>query len=166
MIDLSGLGDLAQSGIAGGVLGVAGSIVSSVTKGFTTRQQNNHELAMRAADLKEIEAEAATAEKRIALELEGRRDAADAEIRKASYAEASTRWTEGLTADTPWWMAGPMVLVDCVRGLTRPLLTFFVVHKGAPSLKPENWAFLVATCLAWWFGDRAVAAVGSLGRRK
>ena len=158
MIDALGdLGNLAASGLAGGVLGVVGSVVSSGTKLWTKRQDNAHALKQRAADLREIEAEAASAEKRTALELEGRRDVAASELRAASYVESQTRWTEGLEL-SHWWERLPLVFVDLVRGVTRPVLTGYVLHRAAPALTPEVWAFLASTTVTWWFGDRAMAA--------
>ena len=163
MIDLGSLGDLATSGVTGGLVGLGGSIVSSITKGLTKRQENKHSLAMREADLKEVREEAASAEKRIALELEGRRDESAQETRRASYVEAATSWTAGM--DLPEWLKVFPVGVDTVRGLARPLLTCYLVHTSAPHLTPAVWAFLTSTAVTWWFGDRAIAAGGSLTKK-
>ena len=155
MIDLSTAADVATSGALGGALGVLGSIGSSVAKHFAKKRDHAHELAMREADLREIEAEATHADKRLALEIERDRGAQDAEIRQASYAEAGVRFTEGM--DLGPIARGFLVAVDCVRGLTRPVLTGYLVHVAAPHLTPQSHAFLA--------GDRRNLVVRRPGHR-
>ena len=97
-----------------------------------------------------------------AIEAEGTRDRAETEALEASYREATSRMSrpgEGFF----------MKLVDFVRGMTRPVLTFGLVGAiyfllGAQDLaivelRPrivETVLYLATAAILWWFGARQI----------
>ena len=95
----------------------------------------------------------------------GARDQAEWGAMAASYREAGSRWSrpgEGVL----------MQLVDFVRGMTRPVLTWGLVglvgaiyfmlaasDKHAAALQPrivETVLYLATASVLWWFGQRQI----------
>ena len=155
--------DLLTSFLSGGLSGILGGLLTGVLAYFQERQKHSQRIEMRRLDLEEIRLEAESAEKIAALNLEARTSEADAKVMTASYREASTRWSKGLTL-TPaqaWVMVG----IDAVRGLMRPGLTAFTVYVmfriwhevGAEMLDAAHaFIYIGTTCCLWWFGSRQV----------
>ncbi len=155
--------DLLTSFMTGGLSGILGGVLTGLLSYFQERQKHKQRLEMRRLDIEEIRLEAESAEKIAALDLEARTSEADAKVMAASYREASTRWSKGLTL-TPaqaWVMVG----IDTVRSLMRPGLTAFTVYVmfriwhdiGADVLDAAHaFIYIGTTCSLWWFGSRQI----------
>ena len=118
-----------------------------------------------ASDIELAKAEAEGAAAHAAIEAQATRERAEWEALEASYREAGRRWSrrgDGLL----------MQLVDAVRGLTRPALTwslfalvgaiYFLLGAtdlAAVSLRPrivETVLYLFTAAVLWWFGARQI----------
>lgn len=152
--------DILLSILAGGVTGIAGTIVSAVSGYLERRQRHRQELELRRTDLELARAEAASAERVAAIESESRETEGGWRALEASYQVAGARWSSG---DSPW-----LVAVDVVRGLIRPVLTLgFLILAGAiyftaVAIPPadvgvrvvDTILYLATTTTLWWFGTR------------
>ena len=152
--------------LTGGATGVLGTALSGVMGYFNNRQGHVQAVEMRRMDLEELRLEAETAATRGAIELEARLAEADAKALAASYREAGSRWSRGLTLTRgQGWM---LVFIDTVRGLMRPALTLFYLYASwaiwramAPGgdeglHAAQAIVYLSTTCTVWWFGSRHV----------
>ena len=157
--------DMLMSVLTGGATGLLGTIISGGIDFFQARQKHGQELDLRRLDIELAKSEAAGAEKVAAIEAEGRGDQAAWEAMEASYREASSRMSR----------AGDgflMKLVDFVRGMTRPVLTWCLLGLvgaiyfllGAEDLaivelRPrivETVLYLATASVLWWFGSRQI----------
>lgn len=154
--------DILTSIVTGGATGLLGTAIGGVTQYFQRRQQHRQEVELRRLDAEIVRAEGASAEKVAAIEGETSRDAAAWKALTASHEQAGVRWSDG---ESRW-----LVLVDVVRGLTRPFLTFALLGMvGAcwwtapPELRAEiqpriaaTLLYLATASLLWWFGSRQI----------
>ena len=138
----------------GGATGLLGTAISIGTKIVTTRQQNAHELKLRAIDMEMVKLEAATVDRQAEAEAE----IAEAQALRESYREAAARWSrpdDGMA----------MKAIDVVRGLTRPGLTWYfvilltVIYFTVATIALRETMitvllYLTTTCVLWWFGAR------------
>ena len=151
--------------LTGGASGLLGTALSSVMGYFQEKQAHKNRLAEREFDLKEIRLEAENAERQQALNLEREQASADSKQLIASYKEASTLFSKGMSL-TPaqGWV---LVFVDFIRGLMRPALTIFYLYGTWAiwrELGPDNMGkpaehaiiYLSTTCTLWWFGSRHI----------
>ena len=153
---------------AGGATGLVGTALSYATRHLGARQAHHQEVELRQLDLQIAEVEAQAAERQTALETDARRletdtrrQEAEWEAMRASYQEAARRWSR--PGDSGW-----MVLVDVVRGLTRPALTWaslvglgwiwwsLPVEAAASERVVDTIIYLASTCVLWWFGARGI----------
>lgn len=128
------------SAFAGGATGLLGNLFTGWMKIKQKKQDNEHELALRAADREEMRLEADLHLKQTRVEVEGRiavatteaeaaKDIAASELREASYDHDKASYSAGIIAKlrlTGFWggIAGFLLLmVDVLRGLIRPLGT-------------------------------------------
>ena len=151
--------------LTGGATGLLGTAISGVIDYFQGRQRHAQELDLRRLDIELAQAEASGAERVAAIEAEGERDRAEWEAMTASYREAGARWSrpgDGVLIQ----------LVDFVRGMTRPVLTwglvalvgaiYFLLGAGnahAGLLQPlivETVLYLATAAVLWWFGQRQI----------
>lgn len=160
--------DLILSVLTGGATGIIGTVASGLLGFFNQRQKQSHELALRRLDNETMDKEAAWAVRQEEVRAEGVETAAEWEGLKASYAEASVRWSQGmpLTRGQSW----AMVMVDVVRGLMRPVLTTGLVvmvgityyhTDGTEGIQLEERIvatilYLATAAVLWWFGSRQV----------
>ena len=157
--------DTIMSVLTGGATGLLGTVVSGAIDFFQSRAEHKREMDLRRLDIELAQTEAGAAEKVAAIEAEGARHAAELEAMEASYREASSRMSR----------AGDgflMKLVDFVRGMTRPVLTWGLVALvgtiyftlGAAGLEPESIKprivetvlYLATAAVLWWFGQRQI----------
>lgn len=157
--------DAVISVLTGGATGLLGTVVSGAIDFFQSRAEHNRELDLRRLDIELAQAEANSAERVAAIEAEGARGRAELEAMAASYREASSRMSrpgDGFL----------MKLVDFVRGMTRPVLTWGLVALvgviyftlGAGGLEPEairpriieTVLYLTTAAVLWWFGQRQI----------
>ena len=157
--------NLGTSILTGGATGLLGTAVSGVIDFFQARQRHDQEMDLRRLDIELAKAEAEGALTRAAVEAEAERERAEWEALEASYRQAARRWSrpgEG-------WV---MQLVDAVRGLTRPALTwslfalvgaiYFLLGASeftAEPLRPrivETVLYLFTAAVLWWFGARQI----------
>lgn len=157
--------------ISGSVLGILGSVGTGVLDYFKQKEKNKHELAMMGAQKALIEAQGANAVSLEAAKNFGKSHDSD----EARYVnkEAITGWL-GLLFNFL------MVLVDFLRGWTRPGMTwYFVLASTVVCL----WSFeragvddaflkkivevsiatlleLTGVCVTWWFGARGIQRLG------
>ncbi|MYA88802.1 MAG: hypothetical protein F4X97_10190 [Boseongicola sp. SB0662_bin_57] len=138
----------------GGATGLLGTALSVGTKFMVTRQQNAHELKLRAIDMEMIKLEAATVDRQAEAEAE----IAEAQALRESYREAAARWSRPEDG-------AMMKAIDVVRGLTRPGLTWYfvllltVVFFTVATMQLRETIittllYLTTTCVLWWFGAR------------
>ena len=153
--------------LTGGATGVLGTLLNFGTKFIEDRARHQRELELRHLDIELAKTETAGAERVAAVEAESERDQAELAAFQESYREAARRWSrpgDGFL----------MRLVDFVRGMTRPLLTFgFVVLTGVVyfSLADTDGVvdgvavkariidtvlYLTTACVLWWFGARQI----------
>lgn len=154
--------DLLMAVFGGGAAGLLGTAISAVTKFLDRRQQHQMEMERMRLDKELIMLEAEKAGQLARMQ-------GEAGALVASYEEASRRFSapgEGIL----------MQLVDCVRGLTRPLLTLLLIAaeiwlawliwdmagtlvleaKGPDLLGKivDSVIYLTTMCITWWFGGR------------
>ena len=151
--------------LSGGATGLLGTAISAVADYFQGRAEHKREIELRRLDIEHAKAEADSAERVAAVEAEGRRDAAEWDAMTASYREAGQRWSR--PGD-----GGLLQLVDFVRGMTRPLLTWGLValvgaiyfllgavDVAAADLRPrivDTVLYLATAAVLWWFGQRQI----------
>ena len=150
--------------LTGGATGLLGVGITFAVDYFKRKQAHEHELELRRIDLDISRAESASAERIAATEAEGEESSRAWGALEASYRASTTRWSHG---DSQW-----LVLVDVIRGLTRPALTWgFVILTGCiyfllseidgPIRERiiETVLYLTTVTVTWWFGARQVAKV-------
>lgn len=139
-----------SSVFSGGLLGTIGTIGTGVLDFYKIKQKNAQDLAVMDAQLKAVQAAGQNQEVLATIKLM----ASSYEADKATYGEHPG-------------------LVDTVRGLTRPILTMYLVlistilglwafHKVtfAETIMEiakgciEMCLFLTSVSVVWWFGDR------------
>ena len=162
--------------ITGGLTGLLGTAITGVTAYFDRRQRHQQEVELRRLDLEIEKHEAASAERRAAIEAEVAKAVAETEARaeadaaaygsmRASYRDAARRWSSG---ESRW-----LVAVDVVRGLTRPMLTLLFVglvgwiygtlgteSEDLRTRVVETVMYVSTTTVLWWFGARHVSRAG------
>ena len=162
---LETLFNLGVSVLTGGATGLLGTALSAVVDFFQSRQRHAQELDLRRLDIELAKAEAEGAAAHAAIEAQASRERAEWEAMEASYKEAARRWSR---PGEGW----AMQLVDVVRGLTRPALTwslfalvgaiYFLLagsDLAAVSLRPrivETVLYLFTAAVLWWFGARQI----------
>ena len=174
---LETLFNLGASVLTGGATGLLGTALSAVVDYFQSRQRHAQELDLRRLDIELAKAEAEGAAAQAAIEARAQRERAEWEALEASYREAGRRWSrpgEGML----------MQVVDAVRGLTRPALTwslfalvgaiYFLLGAAditTVGLRPrivETVLYLFTAAMLWWFGSRQIekrrGAQGGAGR--
>jgi len=149
MADLAGL---VASAAGGGVFGLIGTVAGRIAGVFERRQEQAHEQARWAHQLRFAEMN----QKARAQELAGEAALADASGSWQSLA-ASISADAALPSGYDW--------VSAVRSLTRPVLTLllWLITGGVYlSAEPESQAAIVETttfaataATLWWFGDRS-----------
>ena len=162
---LETLFNFGASVLTGGATGLLGTALSAVVDFFQSRQRHAQELDLRRLDIELARAEAEGAAVHAAIEAQASRERAEWEAMEASYREAARRWSR---PGEGW----AMQLVDVVRGLTRPALTwslfalvgaiYFLLGASdlaAVSLRPrivETVLYLFTAAMLWWFGARQI----------
>ena len=151
--------------ITGGATGLLGTAITGILSFFQERQRHGQEVELRRLDIELNKAEAASAEKIAAMEAESAESRSGAAALALSYEEAARRWSR--TGDS--WL---MQIVDAIRGLTRPALTWVLVALvgviyftvGADDSTDDIQArvidtilYLATTSVLWWFGARQIA---------
>lgn len=165
--------------MAGGATGIVGSLLKGVGDFFRRRQEMAHERSMRKLDMEMMDKEWEYRDRASAREGEVRLQESADDLQAASYehdqATYSDRFDIKLTLNRVL-----LVLVDVVRGLTRPALTAYMlwlvwdtrceVHQvlAGAGLDRIDVAtamdldkrivctilYLASLCVTWWFGDR------------
>lgn len=160
--------DLIMSVVSGGATGLVGMLLSGVLSFFKERGERDHELKLRSLDIELAKAEASSAERVAAVEAESASEQAEMAALEASYREASARMSRPHDGFL-------LQLVDFVRGMTRPVLTWGLVGLVAWiyfSLSGElavdelrnriiqTVLYLATAAVLWWFGQRMVDGRG------
>ena len=158
--------DFGLSIFSGGATGLLGTAITAAVDYFQGRAEHKREIDLRRLDIELARAEAEGAAHVAAIEAEGRREEAEWDAMAASYREAGKRWSrpgDGV----------PIQLVDFVRGMTRPALTFGLValvgaiyfllgaddDMLAYELRPrivDTVLYLGTAAVLWWFGSRQI----------
>lgn len=141
------------SAVLGGVVGTIGSLVSKWLEARERRRLMELEIEMKKLDqsheLAVMEREAASAERMAAIRMDEQRLVGDLKALKESIRSDSrgATWSAAWADRLDGWMgrvAGMLlVCVDVLRGMTRPLITYYLV--------------VLTTGLAWWAGQQAEA---------
>ena len=160
-----------ESILSGGALGFLGSIGTGILDYFKQKEQNKHELAMLGAQRALIEAQGANA---VALE-NVKNFGLSYDSDKSTYAQASSMTGFlGILANLL------LVLVDFLRGFTRPGMSWYLVLsssliglyafeqsgldkvflKGIAEQTAAGCLELSSACVLWWFGTRSIRAAG------
>lgn len=153
--------DLIANIFTGGVTGLIGALLSGVLEFFKQKQKNVHDLAILAAERETL-----------SLEIQGRERVMTIEGETAQQIEASRLLSVSIASDRATYSNGEskwLVVVDVVRGLTRPILTLFLgvfmmmLWFSTDSVELQNQItttvlYIATTCFFWWFGTRVKAA--------
>ncbi len=149
--------ELIASLLTGGATGLIGSVLSGGVEYFKQRQKNAHELLLMDAERKTLELEIAGSERVAIIEGETKQQIEESRLLATSIRADKATYSHG---NSPW-----LVLVDVVRGLTRPVLTAFLgVFMMVLWFSTEDAAihsqisatvlYIATTCFFWWFGTR------------
>ncbi len=171
---MSSFSDALTSIISGGATGILGSALSRVFGFFENKQKFKHDLELlringelqekeSAARLKEIQLQGDMTVRNAEVQGEINMELSANEMLGKSYTEAGTRWSSG---DSKY-----LIMVDVVRGMTRPLLTItlclmaFTIWLSTKDLKLETQIvmtllYLTTTSVLWWFGTRPAGKTG------
>ena len=182
--------ELLGSGVLGTLTGLLGTGITTIAGYFTQKLKNKHDISMGELDLKTIKAEADASIKITKAKVEGEVELAEVDAMKTSYSMLSENLFDKsymkYIMSKGWlaWVAVPIVLmfalVDFMKHLARPLLTYYLVGattwityilwvtiSGQPftpieAMKLFNLVvmtiiFLTTSCVSWWFGDRRIA---------
>ena len=166
--------NILTGGVAGGITGIIGSISSAIVNYKMKKLEYEHQ-----EKLKQLELES----KRIDIELSkakisGQLELAEQETLKESYKELlKSYFTPFYYESLPDWMkviiAFLFALLDFIRGITRPLLTFlllllaFWIGYNTYQADPNSFTtsatvfvtaivYLTTTAVAWWYSDRKI----------
>ena len=158
---LETLGDLIGTVATGGAVGLLGTGLSFVTNYFEKKQAHAQEVELRRLDMDLAKVEAAGLERAAQVEAEGQKEVAAYDALQASYREAMQRWSSG---DSKW-----LILVDVVRGLTRPggawvllaivAVVWFTLGSEDEDLRGRimhSLLFLTEAAWLWWYGARKI----------
>jgi len=149
--------ELIASLLTGGATGLLGSLFSGVLSYFNQRQKNAHDLLLMEAERQTLELEIAGTERVAIIESESAMDIQESRLLATSIRSDKASYSDG---DSAW-----LVLVDVVRGLTRPILTAFLgifmmvlwFSTEDTELQAQITAtvlYIATTCFFWWFGTR------------
>ena len=126
-----------------------GTVLTGALSVWQKKQRHDQLLALREMDLKELElGDSVLGEKIAAINVE-------VAARKGSYEDSRTFITSGMALNSGQrWL---VTIVDVVRGLMRPELTFsFVVLAYLNGISEEVIAYITTTVVTWWFGTRPI----------
>lgn len=169
--------------VSGGATGLLGSLLKGVGDWFKRRQEMAHEREMRELDMRMMDKEWEYRDRAAAREGDVRLQEADAALQAASYEHDQATYSRGLTIKLAVNRT-LLVLVDVVRGLTRPALTCFMlwliwdtrrevlaaleaagIERIDVAMAMDLQKRIVCTilylgtlCVTWWFGDRGRGA--------
>ncbi len=150
-------GDLIGNVMTGGATGLLGALGSAALGIWRNHQNHKQELAMRALDIKELELEAAQAERQNAHETEMADKKYASEGLQASYREATRPLYEGDST--------LLRIADFIRTLVRPVtlatLSGFVIAiyftTADESIRDDlvsTVRYLFSAVIVWYFGGR------------
>lgn len=165
--------------VSGGATGLLGSLFKGVGDWFKRRQEMEHEREMRRLDMELMDKEWEYRDRAAAREGEVRLQESADGLQAASYAHDQAAYSRGFTVKLAVNRT-LLVLVDVVRGLTRPVLTCFMLWLiwdtrrevlgalEAAGIERIDIAmamdlqkrivctilYLGTLCVTWWFGDR------------
>lgn len=149
--------EIIASLLTGGATGLLGSLFTGVLEFFKQRQKNEHDLALMMEERKTLELEIQGRERVAVIEGETAQQIEDSRLLAASIRSDKATYSDG----TSNWL----VVVDVVRGLTRPVLTAFlgvfmmVLWFSTDDAKLQDQItstvlYIATTCYFWWFGTR------------
>ena len=153
------MSDLLSTVLSGGLTGILGTALSALFGWLKQRDAHKREMQLRKLDLVIMQREAELAERVAAVEAEREETAEEYATLRASYAESATRMSDG---GSRW-----LVVVDVVRGLTRPGLTVLLVgltgaiyyateDAGIEERVVASVLYITTAAVLWWFGSRQV----------
>jgi hypothetical protein len=176
------LGTIFGSIFSGGATGLVGVILQRFADYKNKqldlaleKQRGELEVQKRQMDLQVMQAEVAGKTRVAEIETAGASDVAATQAFQATMFSEPARYSapQGLTVGQEWIL----VLLDCARGIVRPLLTVYLCglttyvwyqvrtvleqqHLDAAAamsvwhLVVGNILYLTTTCVLWWFGTR------------
>jgi hypothetical protein len=154
-------------------LGLIGTVAGGFMKFKTMKEMNVHQQRMVELESAALVQEAEMNQRMTEIQVEGALSIAEAEAAQqalsGSYKEATSRWSSASTG----FANIALVFVDVVRGLTRPVLTFYLIWNANRTLErmttvtdgitdpllmyiAQANVLMASTSVTWWFGDRAV----------
>lgn len=165
--------------VSGGATGLFGSLFKGIGDYFKRKQEMAHELAMRKADMEMMDKEWEYRDRAAAREGEVRLQESADDLQQASYQHDQATYSRGLKIKLAFNRT-LLVMVDVIRGLTRPALTIIMLWMvwdlskevraviDAAGVERIDIAtamdlqkrivctvlYLASMCVAWWFGDR------------
>jgi hypothetical protein len=161
--------ELLVSLISGGATGIAGVALSAFVEHYKQKQKNEHELLILSKEQENMKLEIANGERLAVIESEKNMAiAADNLMAQSIAADKATYSTD--VSGSKW--AFMLILVDVVRGLTRPGLTFLLVlstvlmyfFPPAATLTETQMKiaatvlYITTAAVLWWFGSRVKQA--------
>lgn len=165
--------------LSGGITGILGGAISNIFDFFKERAQRKHEIEMRKLDLDEMDREYKFQRSMAEAEHEHQIEEKSIDLQQESYLHDQAQYSKHFDIQSIW-LKGPLVFVDLVRGLVRPILTGYLIwlvwdtraeiqqvltEAGVDKLNPavalelygstvNMILYLSGTALAWWFGTR------------
>ncbi len=143
--------------ILGFLGGGLGGLVGPIMGFFAKRDEHKQALAMRELDIKELSAEAEANVKVAAETTRGKEVTASWGAFRDSYKADSFSFAAGHAV--PKWAAGLLTILDLIRGLVRPVLTFLLVavliRHSTVGANMESISSMAFIAVGWFFGARS-----------
>lgn len=171
--------------VSGGLTGLLGIALQGVGEYFRRKQEHQQRVEMRRMDIEEMDKEWQYRDRAAAREGELALQTSADDLQKSSYTHDTATYSNSMEIKAPYLQC-MLVIVDVVRGITRPLLTFILcvlmwktlsecraVMKAAgingldPITAMQTYHEAVSAILyagtagiIWWFGGRSRAVQG------
>ena len=166
------LGNIFGAIASGGITGLIGTGITAFIEHKKQKAANEHEEKMVALEQQTIKLEAEMAVKKTEAQYAGETEVAEANAFATSF---STDKATFVKSDDSLFTKILFTIVDFVRGMTRPILTFYLcsvttwmgykVYVLSKGIQPaQAYAllnniiyvvlYLTTTCCLWWFGTR------------
>lgn len=145
--------NILTGGVSGGVIGLLGSAFTTWVKGRVEKSLMPSKIELERIDAEKkkalAEIKGSVEEKKLFFENEKTKRDADTKNYLASVKESTLTYSN--PSENDYLSQRALVIVDVVRGLTRPIITsILVIH-----MPTETIAFCGTMAVGWWFGDRS-----------
>jgi hypothetical protein len=174
---LDWIGSILGSVMSGGITGLIGTGLTALAEYKEKKLAFSHEERMVELEQQTIKIEAEAAVQKTTAEYEGKVEVADSEAFAESFSADKATYMTNYKDN--WFTSILFTIVDFIRGMTRPLLTFYLcavttwmawkvyIITGNIILNPiqaidllqqivSAVLYLTITACTWWFGTRGL----------